>query len=194
MIYHSVADIFDSINETRVRFYERVAGLQPAQENFRPTPDTWSVGELIEHVSHVDHQIVQLVSKMLAKAGERASSSSSSDGNGGNHPMTPFSFDDYIERGRSEKYQAPERAHPRGGVPVADSLARMRETRERLRGMIPLLDSADLSGISYPHPAFGPLDPYQWLVLIGVHDERHLLQLDALMQMPEFKSLDSELN
>ena len=188
MIYNSVPEILESIDEARERFNKRVAGLSDAQASFRSTPDGWSVGETIEHVSLVDHQIVQLVYKMVAKAGERAHDD---DGAVGNYQMTPFTFDDYIERGRGEKYQAPERARPSGDVSIADSLAKMRETRARLREMLPLFDSTNLAGVSFPHPAFGPLDPYQWLVLIGVHDDRHLRQLDALMQTPEFVSLAS---
>lgn len=187
MIYNSVAEIIESLNETRGRFQERVAGLSDAQQNFRSAPETWSVAEIIEHVALVDYQIAQLVNKLLEKAGGAAAGEGAS--NGGSQPMKPFSFDAYIERSLTEKYQAPERAHPRGGVSVTASLDKMRATRETLLALAPRFDSTNLSGIHYPHPAFGPLDAYQWLVLISVHEDRHLRQLDTLMQTPEFKSL-----
>lgn len=185
MIYNSVADIIESMSEARERFQKGIAGLSDAQQNFRSTPETWSVAEIVEHVSIVDSQIVKLVDMLLAKADGAAGEGAS---NGG-HQMKPFSFDAYIERSLTEKYQAPERAHPRGGVSVTDSLDKMRATRETLLALAPRVESTDLSGVRYPHPAFGPLDAYQWLALIGVHEDRHLRQLDTLMQSPEFKSL-----
>ena len=57
----------------------------------------------------------------------------------------------------------------------------MRQTREELHGLAPRIEAIDLSGSAYPHPAFGPLNFYQWLAFIGVHDDRHLGQIERTL-------------
>ena len=31
----------------------------------------------------------------------------------------------------------------------------------------------------YPHPTFGPLNLYQWLAFVGIHQSRHRRQIEA---------------
>ncbi|MGH9901771.1 MAG: DinB family protein, partial [Pyrinomonadaceae bacterium] len=92
----------------------------------------------------------------------------------------------FVERAKTEKYTSPEVVRPGGGVSVADSLARMRQTRAALSELRPRLERADLSAARYPHPAFGPLDLYQWLAFIGLHEARHLGQIEALTNSPSY--------
>ncbi len=41
-------------------------------------------------------------------------------------------------------------------------------------------DGLALGNFSYPHPMFGPLDLYQWLVFVGLHESRHACQIREL--------------
>ena len=184
MIYNSVAEIFDSINETRGRLGERLSGLSPAQENFRPAPDDWSIAEIIEHLAILEERLLGLLTMMAKKAESAGEGRAADDG----YRFKPVSLDQIVARSRQEKYVAPEQVRPRGGIPVKDSLERLRQSRNGLQALRPRLETADLSGARYPHPAFGPLDAYQWLVMIGVHEDRHLRQIEALMARPEYQS------
>jgi hypothetical protein len=74
---------------------------------------------------------------------------------------------------------------PRGGVAVADSLARLRESRAAFEALRPRIERADLSAATYPHPSFGPLNLYQWLAFVGIHEERHLNQIERLLRDAE---------
>ena len=181
MAYHSVAEIFDAIDETRSRLHTRVEGLSPAQEKFRPTPDAWSITEVIEHLSIMEERLSKLFDMMIKKA-ESANVQAGAGGQG----FCSFSLDPFIERSLKEKYVAPEVVRPSGHVPLADSLARMRRSRAALHELRPKLEAMDLSGLTYPHPAFGPLDLYQWLAFVGVHEDRHLRQIESIMASPEF--------
>ena len=62
----------------------------------------------------------------------------------------------------------------------------MRRSRAELHGLRPKLEAIDLSGMTYPHPAFGPLNLYQWLALIGMHEDRHLRQVESIMSSQQF--------
>lgn len=174
MTYKTLSEIFDSIDSTRAHLFERVATLSAEHENARADAEGWSVREIIEHLSLVEKQIVRLATLMLMKA-ETSGEKASPDGRIG-----PVSLDTIAERASREKYQAPETARPTG-VPVTDSLAVMRASRETLHGLRQRLEATNLSSVSYPHPVFGPLNLYEWFVMIGVHEERHLRQMDAIL-------------
>jgi hypothetical protein len=181
MAYHSVAEILEAIDETRSRVQKKVEGLSPTQEQFRPTPDAWSIAEIIEHLSIIERQLSRLFAMMVKKA--EASGIETHAG----QSFRPFSLDQFVERSLKEKYTAPETVRPSGNVPVADSLAKMRSSRTLLHELRPKLESIDLSSMTYPHPAFGPLNLYQWLALIGMHEDRHLRQIESAMSSPEFQ-------
>lgn len=180
MAYHSVAEILETIDETRTRVGKRVEGLTPEQEKFRPSPDAWSIAEIVEHLSIIEAQLSKLFAMMVRKA--EAAGATQAAGSS----FRPVDLNHFIERSMKEKYTAPETVRPRGNVSIADSLDRMRRSRAELHELRPKLEAMDLSGLTYPHPAFGPLDLYQWLAFVGVHEDRHLRQIEAALSSPEF--------
>jgi hypothetical protein len=40
----------------------------------------------------------------------------------------------------------------------------------------------DAHDARFPHPAWGPLNLYQWLAFVGAHEARHLAQISALKE------------
>ena len=38
-------------------------------------------------------------------------------------------------------------------------------------------DGLELSAVTLPHPIFGPLTFYQWIVFLAGHEGRHALQI-----------------
>ena len=177
MLYSSVADIYRDINETRRRLVERVEPLAEAQQNGRRAEGAWTVAEIVEHLSITERRLLAVMAQMAggAGAGEPAA------GDGSPAAFQPFSLDDYIARAREQKFEAPEFIRPTGTAPLADSLARLRESRAELERLRPGFERADLSAKLYPHPAFGPLNAYQWLAFIGIHEARHLAQIERLL-------------
>ena len=175
MTYTSVAEIYETIDRTREQFYERVEGLSDEQAGARPSADAWSVAEIAEHLALTERGLLRLMKGILAQV------EAAGDSNTPAASMRPFSLEKYVERARTEKYVAPETARPRGEARLADSLARLRRSREELRALRPRIEAADLNAASYPHPAFGPLNVYQWLAFIGIHEARHLRQTETLL-------------
>lgn len=173
MIYTSVAQIMEEIDKTRERLYARVEGLTDEQATARPAPDAWTPAEVVEHLSLIEGRLLKMMTMMLMKA-EREGA-----------PVTapieikPFTLDEHIKRSRNEKFIAPEAVSPSGTTSLADSLAKLRRSREELKALRPRIEATDLSSVTYPHPAFGPLNFYQWLAFIGLHEERHLRQAEA---------------
>ena len=178
MAYQSLSQIFAEMDETHARFYDRVGSLGAAETGARPNAEAWSVGEIVEHVSIVEQSILKLTRLLLMKA-EAAQEAAREDGS-----IEPVSVDQIVERSQREKYQAPETARPSGDVSIAEALSRMRAVRESLEELRPRLEKTNLSKVSYPHPAFGPLNLYQWLVLLCIHEARHQRQIDAILSEP----------
>ncbi|HLG15750.1 MAG TPA: DinB family protein [Blastocatellia bacterium] len=181
MIYNSVAEILEAIEGTRSRIYERVEGLSDEQAKFRPSPEKWSVADLIEHLGMTEASLVVRISHVISEI-EAATAQP-----GARFQMKPFSLDELTARARNEKFTAPERVRPRGRS-VAESIGGLRRSREKLPALRPRIEALDLSEARFPHPAFGPLNIYQWLAFIGLHEGRHLSQAEMVVSSPGFPS------
>jgi hypothetical protein len=177
MEFRSVPDIYEHIDRTRARLVSAVEGLSDGQQTFTPAADRWSAAELVEHLSMVEGNVVRLLGKLLDKAEESAGGAARDAA----AAFEPVSIEEFVERSRSVKFEAPERIRPTG-LPLADSLARLGETRAALHALRPRIERADGRAHRFPHPAWGPLDLYQWLLFVGAHEDRHLAQLEALKE------------
>ncbi len=176
MNYTSVPQIFEVIDETRARLYRLVEGLSDEQARARPLPDVWTATEIIEHLALIEGRLVKMMSMMITKAESAGAGKKDAPGE-----IEPFTLDEFVERSRNEKYTAPEYVRPSGEVSLTDALAKLRHSREELHSLRPRIEATDLSTVTYPHPAFGPLNFYRWLAFIGIHEERHLRQAKNLL-------------
>jgi DinB superfamily len=176
MIYHSVGDIYAANDDVRRRLVARVAELDEAQANQRPNERAWSPAEIVEHLSIIEGNMVRLVAKLLDKIESAASAAPTSP-----PAMPPFSLDDYEAQIRDQKLTAPEAISPRG-LPLDEALARLNASRAAINELRPRVETADGTRAQYPHPFFGPLNLYQWLAFIGLHEARHLRQLEGALE------------
>lgn len=115
-----------------------------------------------------------LLGKLVGKAEESGAAAA--------EDFDPVSIEEFVERTHGLKLEAPERIRPTGTLSLADSLARLRDSRATLHALRPRVERADGRALRFPHPAWGPLDLYQWLLFIGAHEDRHLAQIEALKE------------
>jgi hypothetical protein len=153
---------------------EAVNGLSEAQTKFKPTPEAWSVAEIVEHLAIVEGRILGRVSDLLASA-LPAPEAKGEDADG-------VVFERVLDRTR--KAMAPDFAHPKG-QPLANSLEQFTVTRQRI---LDLVQSAppNFRHYSSPHPRFGPLDSHQWLITLAGHCSRHTQQIAETKAAPGF--------
>lgn len=175
LTFNSVGELFEAMDRSRERLGATLDNLSAADENFRESPDRWTIAEIVEHLSIVEGGIGKAIGKMVAKAEAEGAPPARADGR-----IPTVELSAVAERASREKFQAPEAAHPTGGVTLTDSLARLRESGDALRALRPRIEALDLSGQRFPHPAFGPLDVYHWLAVLGLHEERHRRQIEAI--------------
>ncbi|MEP6766067.1 MAG: DinB family protein [Gemmatimonadaceae bacterium] len=163
------SEIVAYLAQERAELEAYVLSLPESSLQRRAHPERWSVAEMLEHLVIVEDGSGRLVSKLVKQAVEE-----------GAVQETDFSsklgcLDMYYVDG--VKIVAPSFLTPDKQIPVADSLAALRVTRERLLVAIQKANGLDMTRVKGPHPLFGPIDGYQWIVMIGKHEERHLHQM-----------------
>ena len=179
MVYQSLSEIFNALNETRQTIYKRVEGLEPKQYCFKEEAGRWSVAGVIEHIGAAEARIVLRVRELIERA-EAAGQLTPAQ------PFRPISVDEITSRTTATKFQAPEAFQPKQDLALNELLAKIRSSRKELIVLRPKFDEFELSELKFTHPAFGPLDLYQWLVLTVMHESRHLDQIDRILACPDF--------
>ena len=169
--------VVNYLTSTRDQVLAEAASLSDAQWSFKPAPDRWSVGEVVEHLALAEPFIFDLQQKVVA-----------------GKPATPEQLkaaqgrDDFLMKAiadRTKKVSAPEPIQPTAKIGTrADVLAAFRERRAKT------LDYAgktkdDLRSRVADSP-IGPTDGYQYLLFIGAHTERHLAQIKEVKSHAQF--------
>ncbi len=158
--------------ESRQAFLKAIEGLTPAQWSFKPAPDRWSIQECAEHIATVE-QIVesQVIVKGLAGPQEprRRAEVKVTDG------FILAALPD-----RTHKAQAPEIVAPKGRLATREAvLTAFEACRKPLETQVDT-SQADWRGRFGPHPLFGTLDLYQWVLLTAGHTSRHVAQIEEV--------------
>lgn len=148
-----------------------VSHLQPAQWTFKPAIDRWSIAECVDHLTIVEERVLKHL-RQLDTCGE----------------PSVMTDDQLLARllDRGKPIIAPERACPtaRSGDAVATLEAFHRARKDMLSFVATTRDT--LRSQTLPHPIFGPLDGYQWVITMAAHVRRHLLQIDEIKHCDGF--------
>jgi len=164
--------------ESRQAFLKAIDGLTPAQWSFKPAPDRWSIQECAEHIVTVEQVVqAQVVAKALAGPQEpqRRSEVKVTDG------FILAALPD-----RTHKAQAPEMLAPKGRLAAREAVLAAFEASRK-----PLEAQVDASTLDWrtrfgPHPFFGTLDLYQWVLLTAGHTSRHVAQIEEVKRAPGY--------
>jgi len=164
---------------TRRHIVEATAGLSDAQFQFKPSPDRWSIAEILEHMVIVHERILTRVLEQLAQA-----------------PAPPTDRDSrlldsiVLEKipDRSIKAQAPEIIRPTGKIRPTEAVERIFSDYERLLSHVEcapdlrehILESPPLRIVT--SGAYDTMDGYQWVLTAACHDERHVRQMEEVKE------------
>ena len=157
------------LHESRDALLEAIAQVSETQAAFKPTPDCWSIGEVMEHLAVTEHGMYRLISAHYeqlegpAKIGRE--------------------YEILETRGidRSRKFTAPERVQPKGRYPsLAAALAQFQSNRETtIRYIETCADDLRLRATN--HPA-GRMTCLECLAVLITHPLRHLAQIREVQQ------------
>jgi hypothetical protein len=162
------AKLVQYLTTTRDKVLAESAKLSEEQWRFKPGPDRWSVGEVVEHLALAENFIFDAEQKVMSGPAATAEQQAATKGR-----------DDVVLKAvpdRTKKFQAPEPIQPKERIGNrAAVLAAFRERRGKTLEYARTTKD-DLRSRVGDSP-MGPLDAYQWLLFIGAHTERHLAQI-----------------
>jgi DinB superfamily len=163
------------LESTKQDVLDATKGLSPAQWNFKPAPDRWSIAECMEHIAAAEDFIRDNIVNGVMKA-----------------PPAPGRDVAAIDAGilenvpaRKTKVQAPEPIKPtnRFGSPEAavKHFVESRATTEEF-----LKNTPGLRDHAADSPAGGKWDAYEFILLIAAHSERHTNQIKEVKADPNY--------
>jgi DinB superfamily len=161
------AYLLDQLEQSRKAMLASIDGLTQAQWTFKPAPDVWSVQECAEHIVLAETYIFGGAQQVLkSPAVERPEKSNSNV----DHGIVAGVQD------RSQKAKAPEPLVPgRKFATPADAAKAFEAAREKTIAYVKSTED-DLRTHVGPGPA-GPMDAYQFLLLLSSHSARHTAQI-----------------
>lgn len=144
-------------------------------QTHRTHPDGWTVAENVEHLCMIEDSIGRLISSMAKQL--RADNVHETNASSMLGSLNQFGL--AVTR---SKLIAPAAYCPTGTLSTFDALAKLRTIRERMLEGVQKANGLDLTKATFRHPFLGPLDGYQWLLLVGQHEMRHLQQMKDTVQ------------
>lgn len=169
-------EVVDYLSAEREKFLATADGLSDAQLNFKSADDQWSIREIFHHIWMVEGLTARLMANLLKQAVEnQLPEDPDTEGS------VLASLEAHAER-LTGKFQAPERVVPIDALPLVASIDKMGETRAKLVQPLDELCRYDVSSLVYPHPAIGPINAYQWLLVMGGHESRHRRQINRIKE------------
>jgi len=164
------------LEKTRQGVLDATKGLSLAQWNFKPAPDRWSVAEVTEHIAAAEDMLFGMIQEQVMKAPARPAGEDVK------------AIDDFVLAAipdRTHKAQAPEPLKPtnRYGSPEA-TLKHFEESRAKTEAFVK--DTQGLRDHAADSPLGKKLDPYEWVLFIAGHSERHTKQILEVKADPNF--------
>jgi hypothetical protein len=170
-MHPTLAELTGELARVRASLTNIVRSTPAEKFDHKPRSGGWSGTGIIQHLGTVEGMATKRLEGLFAEAlagGMAAAPAADS----WLHSLDRFDILD-----RSKPILAPERAHPAPDAQLAPSWASLHSVRERLLRAVATVDGRDLTAVSAPHPVFGALNGYQWILAVAKHEERHLSQL-----------------
>jgi hypothetical protein len=167
-----------NLQTTHDAFLQSIAGLSEKQWRFKPAPDRWSVAEVSEHIAVSESAIFGMVqSKVMTSP---ATPEKRAEVAGKDETVLKMVPD------RSHKAQAPDFLKPTNRWATREETTKAFEDSRKATMDYVRTTNDDLRDHFGPHPLLGPLDAYQWILLISAHSERHTKQIEEVKADPNF--------
>ncbi|MEJ7586455.1 MAG: DinB family protein [Ferruginibacter sp.] len=165
------------LKETRDYFVEHVKGLSDAQLDFKAGPDKWTIRQCMEHIAKSESFIYTVMEKSLKAA---ANPDKKGDMKFSDEMIKTALLD------RTKKGQAPEPIQPHGEFKTVGEATDMFIKERNIHISYIETTNDNLRDHLTPHPFFGMIDAYQWILLMSGHTKRHTLQIEEIMAAPGF--------
>ena len=174
------SELLHHLDTQHERLRRAVERIPPDRRSEKPTPERWSVAEVIEHLSIVETRIGRVFMTKLDEARAAGSVALETD----ESPVVgTIDMDRVLDRSRRITTAEPSR--PSGALDADAAWAALERARETLCDSVRAADGLALGAIVHPHPVLGPINLYQWIAFVGGHEARHAAQVIELGELLE---------
>lgn len=163
-----IAEILASLEASDDELQQAVGNIPAGLRTRRPSADRWSAAEVIDHLALVEQSVARLIRQRAAEANVGPDRDDS--------PVAP-TFDSARVRDRSQARVARDAIQPQTGIDETSAWTHLESAKRALRDTLSTVDGLSLGDVSAPHPAFGPLNLYQWFLFVAAHKARHTDQI-----------------
>jgi hypothetical protein len=170
-----LSEIVSEIEDARRTLFNTVEGLSQKEFDEQPVPGQWSVGEILHHIYLLDIQVTKLLAKQVEKAKKRGI------GPAPNDESLIRSLDRFAFKTAGRKLKAPSLVEPQQGIEKKKLMELLQHARTALLDTVSEAGSYDLRKLIFPHPILGRLNMYEWILLIGKHDDWHRVQIENIL-------------
>jgi DinB superfamily len=172
-----IEELIEYIGEHRRRLHEVVAAIPSQMADRRPAPQRWSVAEVVEHLVITEQRVATMLTKYVTSArangvGPDLATSS---------VVASFPNPDAVVN-RTAALVAPPTVQPTGSINSNTGTQALVMSRAVMVSALQNANGVSLEELTHPHPAFGALNLYHWIVFIGLHDARHAAQIHDIGQ------------
>jgi len=169
--------VIEMLEANSKRFLEDIENISDNQWNYKPSPDSWSVAEVSEHITLSDGLLLSIAQRSLKSSSDSIKAKVLL----GKEQAVIDKLKD-----RTYKAQAPESLKPLHQFSTRHELIEaFKQTREKTAYYVKTTNDS-LKDHVVPHPLFGDLTAYQWLVMIPAHANRHVDQLNEVKALKDF--------
>jgi hypothetical protein len=166
----------NEMTKSHDHFLNTLEGLSEAQLNYKVTDDAWSIAECAEHIAISENMIFGMLQRTLAKEPDpsRRSQVQVSD-----ERLLAMTED------RSQKVKTGEAFEPSGKYGSLEET--VEEFKAKRKDHIEYVQNTqdDLRN-RYQELPFGTVDAYQILLFMSGHTERHVQQMEEVMDDMDF--------
>ena len=175
----AAANVVDRLQRTRDAFVAAAGGLSDAQYQFKPAADTWSIGQIVEHVALAELRVLDVMTGKLPQA--PAPSAEKTRG-----PARFTRLDTLVPTREQRRIVAPEVLMPKGTWASPEvSLAAFVEARNQTIAAAAAAEPDALEHV-LPHRFFGEFDLEEWAYFMALHAARHTAQVLEIKASGDF--------
>jgi len=168
-LFELVAELYTSRRE----LLEAVAEVPADVRDRQPHDERWTLAQILEHIWVVENGSGRLITKLIREVQDRGTKET-------DQTSVLNTIDAAYVATPTRRLTAPEFTRPVEGLTVDQALERLQASRKRLLESLESARGYALGNVSAPHPAFGPLDCYRWILATAYHERRHTHQIREL--------------
>jgi len=149
----------------REEVLQSVSALSEEELNKVVKQSDWTIMQVLDHLYLMERSVVHVITDQLANGKTKTTSEK------------PIQY----TTNRSTKVDAPSFVVPTNDFITLDKMkGKLAASREALVNVVNSADPQLLTQRTYTHPAFGELSLHQWIPFVGLHEKRHLAQIEEL--------------